>query len=221
MDAPILTIDGPSGSGKGTISGRLACHLGWHVLYSGLIYRGLAIAISKQNIASDDEAAIAALALTLKINFTTQVNDSILVFVAGEDVTSIITLEKTGTLASIISGYGAVREALLERQRRFCCLPGLVAEGRDMGTVVFPHAPYKVFLTASAEIRAERRYKQLKEQGKSANLTAILAETKARDARDEGRSIAPLAPAKEALYIDSSHHTADDVVKQILNHFSL
>lgn len=219
--SPILTIDGPSGSGKGTVSGRLARHLGWHVLYSGLIYRGLAIEVSKQKINVKDEDAITALALALNINFVTQPDDSICVFVSDEDVTSTITLEKTGTLASLVSGYAPVRDALLERQRHFNCSPGLVAEGRDMGTVVFPHAPYKVFLTASPEIRAERRHKQLKEQGKDVSLSTILTETKARDARDEARSVAPLAPAEGALCLDSTHDTVDEVVQQILSHFNL
>lgn len=221
VSLPILTIDGPSGSGKGKVSGRLARHLGWNVLHSGLIYRALAIEVCKQKIDVRDENKITALALELNVRFISQSDDSISVFVSDEDVTPTITLEKTGTLASLVSGYLPVRGALLKRQQDFNCSPGLVAEGRDMGTVVFPHAPHKVFLTASSTIRAERRYKQLKQQDKDVNLSSILAETKARDARDEGRSIAPLVPAEGALCIDSTHYTVDEVVEEILTHFSL
>lgn len=221
VSSPILTIDGPSGSGKGTVSGRLARHLGWHVLHSGLIYRGLAIEVSKQKINIKNEAAITLLACDLNMTFYTQPNDTVRVFVSDEDVTTTIALEKIGTLASLVSAYGSVREALLERQRQFNRLPGLVAEGRDMGTVVFPNAPYKVFLTASPEIRAERRHQQLKAQGKDVSLSTILTETKARDARDEARSVAPLTPAGDALRVDSTHDTVEEVMRRILDHFAL
>lgn len=221
LSSPVLTLDGPSGSGKGTISGRLARRLNWHVLYSGLLYRGLAIAAEEKGFKVQDEEKIVDLALNLDIDFITEQDDSIKVFLFKKEITSIIFLEKTGTLASLISGYASVRLALLEKQRRFQQCPGLIAEGRDMGTVVFSEAPYKVFLTASAEARAERRYQQLIDQGEHATLSSILVEIKARDARDEDRAIAPLTPAASAWCVDSTHLTVEEVVNHILDHFGL
>lgn len=220
ISPPILTLDGPSGSGKGTVSIKLASQLKWHLLPSGLIYRALAIAVKDNKLAITDEKDIALLALKLKLAFNFDELATI-VLLNGKNITPFIYSEEVGTVASLISSYPLVRAALLERQRQFCSFPGLVAEGRDMGTIVFPEAAYKVYLTAQPEIRAERRYKQLKEEGKDVRLERILAETKARDARDENRSLAPLVKADDALSIDSTNIGVKEVVEQILIHFKL
>jgi cytidylate kinase len=200
---PVITVDGPSGSGKGTISRMLARELGFHFLDSGALYRLLALAARRRAIALDDEPALAELSAELDISFPAN-DDSDVVMLEGEDVTGEIRTEDAGRGASLVAALPAVREALLERQRNFCVEPGLVADGRDMGTVVFPAADAKVFLTASAEERARRRCKQLKEQGLDLVFEDVLADIKARDERDANRTVAPLRPAADAELVDTS-----------------
>lgn len=200
---PVLTIDGPSGSGKGTIAQLMAKKLGWHYLDSGAIYRVLAQAAIKHNVALDNEQQLAAIAKTLDLVFSLD-NDVLTVLLEGDDVSNLIRSEQAGNAASKVASLPLVRAALLDRQRAFCQLPGLVTDGRDMGTVVFTTAKHKVFLTASAEVRAERRYKQLKEKGIECNLSALIAEISERDERDTQRQVAPLRPAGDALQLDSS-----------------
>ncbi len=200
---PVLTIDGPSGSGKGTVAQLMAKKLGWHYLDSGAIYRVLAQAAIKHNIDLNDEAKLAEIAHDLDLVFSLE-NDDLKVLLEGENVSILIRSEQAGNAASKVASLPLVRAALLDRQRDFCQLPGLVTDGRDMGTVVFQHAEYKVFLTASAEVRAERRYKQLKEKGIESNLSALITEISERDDRDSQREVAPLRPASDALVLDST-----------------
>jgi cytidylate kinase len=214
MAVPVLTIDGPSGAGKGTVSRLLAKRLGWHYLDSGSIYRSLAIAVLQQNVALDDVAAIVGVAQALVLAF--ECGDELVVKLNGLDITAQLGLETTGNAASIIAALPEVRAVLLQKQQDFKQLPGLVADGRDMGTVVFPDAAYKVFLTASSIKRAERRYKQLKEKGIDANLMGLAKDIEERDRRDRERATAPLSMASGALFIDSSEMTIDAVITQIL-----
>ena len=200
---PVITIDGPSGSGKGTISRMLARELGFQFLDSGALYRLLAFAAQRRGIALDDESALAALSGELDIRFPAD-GEGDRVLLDGEDVGDAIRTEAAGGGASRVAALPAVREALLDRQRRFRLLPGLVADGRDMGTVVFPDAEAKIFLTASAEERARRRYKQLKEKGISVVFDDVLADIQVRDERDASRSVAPLRPAQDADLVDTS-----------------
>lgn len=215
MQVPVLTIDGPSGAGKGTISRRLAKQLGWHYLDSGSIYRSLAIAVSKQAVALADVARIVHIAEAMVLEFAC--GDELAVTLDGEDITAQLGLETTGDAASKIAALSAVRSVLLQKQQDFRQAPGLVADGRDMGTVVFPDAAHKVFLTASCEKRAERRYKQLKEKGIDANLIALTKDIEERDRRDRERATAPLSMASGALFIDSSDMTIDAVIGEILD----
>ncbi len=215
-DVPVIAIDGPGGSGKGTISTRLAEHLGWHFLDSGALYRLTALAVMKAGLPLDDEAALGAAADGLNIRFETG-KGGVKALLDGEDVSTRLRGEEVGIIASKIAATPAVRAALVKRQRRFRKLPGLVADGRDMGTVIFPDANLKIYLTASAEIRAQRRYKQLKEKGESVNLSRLLGEIKARDLRDQSRSIAPLKPADDAVMIDSTLLSIEEVLKQVIN----
>lgn len=215
MAVPVLTIDGPSGAGKGTVSRLAAKKLGWHYLDSGSIYRSLALALSKQGVDIADEAAIVSVAEAMRLEF--ECGEELTVRLNGRDITAEIPLESTGSMASTVAAIPEVRRVLLQKQRDFKQLPGLVADGRDMGTVVFPEAPFKVFLTASASERAMRRYKQLKEKGIDANLTRITNEIEERDRRDRERATAPLAMASDALFLDSSDMTIDSVVEEILN----
>lgn len=215
MPIPVLTIDGPSGAGKGTVSRMLAKKLGWNYLDSGSIYRSLAIAVQKQAIDLADNAAIAKVAGSMALEF--DVGDELIVRLNEEDITALIGLESTGKIASIVASMPEVRRQLLQKQRDFKKAPGLVADGRDMGTVVFPDAEFKVFLTASAAERAQRRYKQLIEKGIDANLVLITNEIEERDRRDMERETAPLAMASDALYIDSSEMTIESVIEEILN----
>lgn len=213
-DIPVLTIDGPSGSGKGTIAQLMAKKLGWHYLDSGAIYRVLAQAAIKHEVELDNELRLAEIAKHLDLVFSLE-SDVLTVMLEGEDVSNLIRSEQAGNAASKVAALPLVRGALLDRQRAFCQLPGLVTDGRDMGTVVFPDAKYKVFLTASAEIRAERRYKQLKEKGIACNLPALIAEISERDERDSQRQVAPLRPADDALQLDSSAMGIEAVYKQV------
>ncbi|RKZ80812.1 MAG: (d)CMP kinase [Gammaproteobacteria bacterium] len=211
---PVITIDGPSGSGKGTIAQLLAKDLGWHYLDSGAIYRVLAQAAIKHNVDFSDEQKLAEMAQKLDLVFSLE-KDELLVILEGVDVSTLIRSEQAGNAASKVAALPLVRAALLDRQRAFCQSPGLITDGRDMGTVVFPDADYKVFLTASAQIRAERRYKQLKEKGIESNLADLVAEISERDIRDSQRKVAPLRPADDALQLDSSSMGIDAVFKHI------
>ncbi|MDD1605920.1 MAG: (d)CMP kinase [Methylococcaceae bacterium] len=215
MTIPVLTIDGPSGAGKGTISRLVAKKLGWNYLDSGSIYRSLAIALLQQAVDLADEAAIVNVAETMDLAF--ECGDELIVKLNGVDITAQLGLESTGNTASIIAALPEVRRVLLQKQQDFRQLPGLVADGRDMGTVVFPDATSKVFLTASAEERARRRYKQLKEKGIDANLSSLTNDIEERDRRDTERATAPLAMAENALYIDSSNMSIDAVIEEVLN----
>ena len=213
-DIPVLTIDGPSGSGKGTIAQLLAKELGWHYLDSGALYRVLAQAAIKHHVDLDNEQKLAVMAHELDLVFSLD-NDTLKVMLEGEDVSTIIRSEQAGNAASKVAALPLVRAALLERQRAFRQLPGLVTDGRDMGTVVFPDANYKVFLTASAEVRAERRHKQLKEKGIESKLSDLISEISERDSRDSQREVAPLRAADDALQLDSTSLGIDAVFKQV------
>lgn len=215
MTVPVLTIDGPSGAGKGTISRLVAKKLGWNYLDSGSIYRSLAIALLQQAIDLADEAAIVRVAETMDLAF--ECGDELVVKLNGENITAQLVLESTGNTASIVAASPEVRRVLLQKQQDFRQPAGLVADGRDMGTVVFPDAPYKIYLTASAEERARRRYKQLKEKGIDANLSCLTLDIEERDRRDSERATAPLAVAENALYIDSSDMSIDAVIEEALN----
>ena len=216
MDIPVITIDGPGGSGKGTIAMRLAGELGWHLLDSGALYRIVAVAALDHRVADDDEVRLAALASDLDVEFSFNGN-VMAVRLEGSDITNRLRLEEVGTLASRVATIPAVRRALIERQRAFRQPPGLVADGRDMGTVIFPDAKLKIFLTASVEERATRRYKQLKEKGESVNLSRLFKDIEKRDERDSTRSIAPLKPAIDAHLVDSTDLSIDQVMEVIHN----
>ena len=213
---PVLTIDGPSGSGKGTIAQLIAKKLGWHYLDSGAIYRVLAQAAIKHNIDLADEQKLADIAHDLDLVFSLE-DDVLSVLLEGDDVSILIRSEHAGNAASKVASLPLVRAALLERQHAFRQSPGLVTDGRDMGTVVFPDAEHKVYLTASAEIRAERRYKQLKEKGIESNISALVADISERDVRDSQREVAPLRPASDALQLDSSALSIEDVYTSIID----
>lgn len=214
MSIPVLTIDGPSGAGKGTVSRLLAKKLGWHYLDSGSIYRSLAIALLKQSVELENVAGIVDVAQAMVLAF--ECGDELVVKLDDEDITAQLGLELIGNTASIIAALPDVRQVLLQKQRDFRRHPGLVADGRDMGTVVFTDAEYKVFLTASSEKRAERRYKQLIEKGIDANLTRLTKDIEERDRRDSERATAPLSIASGALFIDSSDMTIDAVIDEVL-----
>jgi len=214
---PVLTIDGPSGSGKGTISARVADALGWHLLDSGALYRAVGFAASLAGLDLSDTEAVTRCAETTKISFRDPKDGGeTRVMVNGLDATVEIRTETCGAAASAIAAIPSVRTALFEKQRNFRKPPGLVADGRDMGTVIFPDAGHKVFLTASAEERAKRRYKQLKEKGLSVTLATLLREIEARDVRDAERAVAPLKPATDAVLIDSTGMSIDAVVAKVL-----
>lgn len=214
--APVLTIDGPSGAGKGTISRIIARRMGWHYLDSGALYRAVGVAASWADIDTSDASALVRCTFDTHVQFVEQ-GDAMRVMVNGTDATDELRLETTGALASAIAAIPEVRAALKERQRAFREMPGLVADGRDMGTVIFPDASYKVFLTASAEERAERRHKQLKDKGVSVNFDDLLREIMARDARDAQRTVAPLKPADDAVLIDTTGIGIDDVVARVMD----
>ena len=213
---PVITIDGASGTGKGTVSQIIATRLGWKFLDSGALYRVLALAASKHGVATDNETALEVLAEHLDVQFIAKENQFPQIILEGEDVTEIIRSEKIGNAASLIAVLPAVRASLLSRQRAFREPPGLVADGRDMGTVVFPDAELKFFLLASPEERALRRLKQLKERGINVTLGHLIEELRERDRRDSERAVAPLKPAEDAIIIDTNHLTIDQVVERIL-----
>jgi len=217
---PVITIDGPGGSGKGTIAHRAAQQLGWHLLDSGALYRLLGLAAQRHGLDLSNEAALATLAEHLDIEFVADDLGETQVILEGEEVTRQIRSEASGAVASQIAVLPAVRAGLLARQHAFRNPPGLVADGRDMGSVVFPDALLKVFLTATPEARAERRYKQLMEKGMDANLVALLRDITERDARDASRSVAPLKPAADAIVLDSTDMSIDAVVQFVLEELS-
>ena len=214
--APVLTIDGPSGAGKGTISRIVARRMGWHYLDSGALYRAVGVAASWADIDTSDASALVRCTFDTRVQFVEQ-GEVMRVLVNGSDATDELRLETTGALASAIAAIPEVRAALKERQRAFRAPPGLVADGRDMGTVIFADAPYKVFLTASAGERAERRHKQLKDKGVSVNFEDLLREIMARDARDAQRTVAPLKPADDAVLIDTTGIGIEDVVARVMD----
>ncbi|WP_414830785.1 (d)CMP kinase [Alteromonas sp. H39] len=213
--SPVVTVDGPSGAGKGTLSSLLASKLGWHFLDSGAIYRVLAVATLHHDLPCDDEESIVPLATGLDVSFETE-GEGTRIILEGEDVTDDIRTEQVGAVASKVAALPRVREALLRRQRAFQHEPGLVADGRDMGTVVFPGAVVKIFLTASAQARAERRYAQLKEKGMDVNIARLLTDIQARDERDTQRAVAPLVPAEDAVIIDSTDLDINQVFEKAM-----
>ena len=213
---PVLTIDGPSGSGKGTVSRAAACSLGWALLDSGALYRLVALAGRQAGIGLDDGPGLARLAQGLVLKFGSDAAGEEVIWLDGKEVTRAIRTEEAGNDASKVASLPVVREALLERQRRFAVPPGLVADGRDMGTVVFPHAEVKIFLTASAAERAARRYKQLKEKGVAATLAALSLEIAERDRRDTNRAISPLVASADAVLLDTTGMSVEQVVERVL-----
>ena len=210
--SPVICVDGPSGAGKGTLSQRLAAELGWHLLDSGALYRVVGFACRQQAVALEDSEAVAGVARTLDVTFR-PTDTGVTVWLRGEDVTAGIRTEEGGRDASTVAALPAVREALLLRQQELARPPGLIADGRDMGTVVFPDAPLKIFLTASAEARAERRFHQLQGMGESVSLARLLTDIQERDARDQSRTVSPLVPAEDAIIIDSTALSADEVLQ--------
>lgn len=214
---PVITIDGPSGAGKGTVARLVAEQLGWHLLDSGAIYRVLAVAIKYHHLSIDEEEPLIPMAAHLDVQFTIDSNGETKVILEGEDVTDFIRDEEIGMLASKVAAFPRVREALLRRQRAFRVAPGLVADGRDMGTTVFTSSPVKIFLTATAEERAERRFNQLKAKGIDAKIGRLLDDIRQRDERDQNREVAPLVPAEGALIVDSTDLSIQEVVNKILS----
>ncbi len=213
--APVLALDGPSGSGKGTISQLLAQRLGWHYLDSGALYRLVALAALRHGVALDDAAALSALAHTLDARFSTDPTQPARIYLEGAEVSEALRSEQCGNTASRVAALPEVRAALLERQRAFRKAPGLVADGRDMGTVIFPDAMLKIFLTASPAERAQRRYKQLKDKGLDAKMDSLVKDIAERDARDSARATAPLKPAQDALVLDTTRMSIEAVIERI------
>lgn len=213
--AYVATIDGPSGSGKGTIAALLARELGWELLDSGALYRVTALAAMNQQVDFADADALALVAAGLDVQFL-PAEDGLVILLAGERVGNSLRTEEVGAMASQVAALPAVRAALLQRQRDFARRPGLVADGRDMGTVVFPEAAVKVFLTASAEERAKRRFEQLHQKGINASFDRLLADIQARDERDSQRAVAPLKPADDAIILDSTQMTIQEVFTAVM-----
>jgi cytidylate kinase len=216
MSTPVLTIDGPSGSGKGTVSRSVARRIGWHLLDSGALYRLVSLAGSLAGLSEADVVGHTRLAGSMTVQFGVDSADRERIELDGQEVTAQVRSEAAGAGASRVAAWPTVRAALLDRQRAFAMAPGLVADGRDMGTVIFPQAALKIFLTASAEERALRRYKQLKEKDSGVSLAALSLEIAERDRRDSTRSVAPLVPAADAIVLDSTAMTALEVVDEIL-----
>jgi cytidylate kinase len=216
----LIAIDGPSGSGKGTIARRVALSLGWHLLDSGALYRLVGLAGFRAGIATSNHAECGELAANLDVRFSSDAAGNEQIWLNGQEISGILRTEATGELASQVAAIPAVRAALLERQRRFAQPPGLVADGRDMGTVVFPDAPLKIYLTASADERALRRYKQLKDKGLDVSLAALSREVADRDHRDTSRAIAPLMAATDAVMLDSTSLSVDAVVEHVLKEWA-
>ena len=214
---PVICVDGPSGSGKGTLAQRLASHLGFHLLDSGALYRIVGFAALDQGVAWDDEASVRQIARDLDVSFVTT-DLGVRVIYRGRDVTEPVRSVRGGEGASAVAAIPSVREALLARQRELAVAPGLIADGRDMGTVVFPDAPLKIFLEASALARAQRRQSQLQLQGEDVSLPRLLEAIEARDTRDRTRSVSPLVPAEDAVIVDSTDLTADAVFERVLSH---
>ena len=210
----VMTLDGPAGAGKGTVSRAIAKALGWHYLDSGAIYRALAVTVQDANVSLEDVDGIVELAKQMNLSFES--GDVPAVILDGKNISERITTEICGNITSKIAAYGPVRQALLQKQREFRKPPGLVADGRDMGTVVFADAQFKVFLTATAEERARRRYKQLKEIGIDVSLTGLAKEIEERDRRDIERSVAPLKMAEDAVLVDSSDMSIEEVINRCL-----
>ena len=213
---PVATIDGPSGSGKGTISRAVAQRIGWHLLDSGALYRLVALAGVRSGTPADDPGAHARIAQGMQVVFGSGPDGAEQVRLDGQEVTGAIRSETAGQGASRVAAWPQVRAALLERQRAFAAFPGLIADGRDMGTVVFPGAALKIFLTATPEERAQRRHKQLKDKGSDVSLPALSREIAERDLRDQTRRVAPLRPASDACVIDSTGQTVEQIVSQVL-----
>lgn len=214
-DIPVIAVDGPSGTGKGTVCTFLANWLGWHLLDSGALYRIMAYAAQKKGISLENETELAMLAADVDVRFEQDAQESRIILDNAVDISSAIRTEEAGNAASKVAALTQVRQALLERQRGFRQAPGLIADGRDMGTVVFPDARLKIYLTASAEERAKRRHKQLIEKGISVNLARLSAEISERDSRDKGRSVSPLKPAHDAIIIDSTELDIGAVCRKI------
>jgi cytidylate kinase len=212
----LITIDGPSGSGKGTIARRVASLLGWHLLDSGALYRLVGLAAHQAQIDFTNHRALERIADELDVRFGVDSAGQEQIWLAGVEVSADIRTETSGDRASQVAAVPGVRSALLDRQHRFAEPPGLVADGRDMGTVVFPQAPLKIFLTATAAERALRRYKQLKDKGLGVSLAALSQEVAERDLRDSSRAVAPLKPATDAVIVDSTSMTVDEVVQRVL-----
>ncbi|EAQ96790.1 (d)CMP kinase [Congregibacter litoralis] len=216
MSVPVITVDGPGGAGKGTLCYSLGSQLGWHMLDSGALYRVTALAALEDEIPLSDDDAVAELARHLKLSFVPAAEGLTQVLLDGRDISLAIRSESCSAAASKVAAMGEVRAALLARQRQMAVAPGLVADGRDMGTVVFPDAPLKIFLTASARARAERRHRQLMAKGESVTLARLLETIEERDARDRNRAESPLVPANDALVIDSTGISADSVLDTVL-----
>lgn len=214
---PVLTVDGPSGVGKGTVARIVAEKMNWHLLDSGAIYRGFALAAQSQHINFEDEQSLVTLAGKLDLRFeSVKAQELLNVYLDGKEVSTELRTEQTAEMASQLAVIAPLRAALLKKQQQFKQAPGLVADGRDMGTVVFPDAPYKVYLTASAQERTQRRLKQLQNSANTGNISQILAEVKKRDERDANRKHSPLMPAKDALIIDTTCLTIDEVIARVM-----
>ena len=213
---PVVTIDGPSGSGKGTIARRVAAELGWHLLDSGALYRLTALSAARNGRDGCPAAEMADIAAALEVRFDSNDDGEELIYLSGAEVSAEVRAETSGLMASTIAAFPEVRQALIGLQRSFRRAPGLVADGRDMGTTIFPQAGLKVFLTASPDERAKRRHKQLKDKGIDVSLPALSRDIEDRDRRDSERTVAPLRPAADARVLDSSHLTIDEVVEMVL-----